>query len=191
MTSDMLWSILLLLVALVVVVIEFFLPTAGLLAVLATILFVASVILAFKVGLVWGTGMLVTTLVALPATIATMLRVLPYTPLGKRMFQPPVAPLPDPKHEELSSLIGRIGVTISEMMPSGLIEIDGKRLEAVAPGIVIPSGTNIEITRVSGNQIYVLPTDRQPEMDSAKPVQPALDQSLKELGLEELDRPLG
>ena len=51
--------------------------------------------------------------------------------------------------------LGKEGITISELRPSGIIEIDGKRLDALSEGIFIPKGTPIKVARVEGSKIIV------------------------------------
>jgi membrane-bound serine protease (ClpP class) len=56
-----------------------------------------------------------------------------------------------PKDEYL----GLEGITVSELRPSGIIEIDGKRLDALSEGSFIPKETAIKVVRVEGSKIIV------------------------------------
>lgn len=51
--------------------------------------------------------------------------------------------------------LGKEGITISELRPTGIIEIDGKRLDALSEGGFIPKDTPIKIVRVEGPKIFV------------------------------------
>lgn len=51
--------------------------------------------------------------------------------------------------------LGSKGVSISELRPSGKIEIDGRRLDAISEGAFIPRGSDIEVIRVEGTKIIV------------------------------------
>lgn len=51
--------------------------------------------------------------------------------------------------------LGKEGMTVSELRPSGIIEIDGKRLDALSEGSFIPKETPIKIVRVEGSKIFV------------------------------------
>ena len=51
--------------------------------------------------------------------------------------------------------LGKTGITISELRPSGIIEIDGRRLDALSEGVFIPKGTTIKVVRVEGSKIIV------------------------------------
>jgi len=56
---------------------------------------------------------------------------------------------------DLSSLIGRIAVTESEMSPKGTVLIDEEIYEAVTDGEHIDSGKGVKVTRVKGKKIVV------------------------------------
>jgi len=51
--------------------------------------------------------------------------------------------------------LGKVGTSISELRPSGIIEIDGERLDALSEGVFIPKNVQIKIIRVEGSKIIV------------------------------------
>lgn len=51
--------------------------------------------------------------------------------------------------------LGKEGITVSELRPTGIIEIDGKRLDALSDGSFIPKNTPIKVVRVEGSKIFV------------------------------------
>lgn len=51
--------------------------------------------------------------------------------------------------------LNKKGISITELRPSGFIEIDGKRLDALSDGSFIPKDVQIEIFRVEGSKIFV------------------------------------
>jgi membrane-bound serine protease (ClpP class) len=57
--------------------------------------------------------------------------------------------------DDFTDLTGQEGVAVTPMRPSGIITIDGKRVDVVAEGSWIDSGTNVKVIRVEGNQITV------------------------------------
>jgi len=57
--------------------------------------------------------------------------------------------------KDLSSLIGRIAVTESEMSPKGTVLIDEEIYEAVTDGERIDPGKGVKVTRVKGKKIVV------------------------------------
>jgi len=56
---------------------------------------------------------------------------------------------------DLSSLIGRIAVTESEMSPKGTVLIDDEIYEAVTDGEYLEPGRGVKVTRVKGKKIVV------------------------------------
>jgi Membrane-bound serine protease (ClpP class) len=57
--------------------------------------------------------------------------------------------------KDLSSLLGRIAVTDSEMSPKGTVLIDDEIYEAVTDGEYIDPGKGVKVTRVKGKKIVV------------------------------------
>ena len=51
--------------------------------------------------------------------------------------------------------LNKKGISITELRPSGFIEIDGKRLDVLSDGSFIPKDVQIEIFRVEGSKIFV------------------------------------
>ena len=49
----------------------------------------------------------------------------------------------------------KIGITVTELRPSGFINIEGERIDALSDEGFLPSGTSIEVIRVEGSKIFV------------------------------------
>ncbi len=47
------------------------------------------------------------------------------------------------------------GIAVTELRPSGMIEIDGEKLDALSDGSFIPRGSKIKVARVEGSKIIV------------------------------------
>lgn len=56
-----------------------------------------------------------------------------------------------PKHEYL----GKEGIALSELRPSGVIEIEGNKLDALSEGSYISKGSKIKVVKVEGSKIIV------------------------------------
>lgn len=52
-------------------------------------------------------------------------------------------------------LLGKEGIAISELRPTGFIEIDGERYDALTEGGFLPKGTPVKIVKVEGIKIFV------------------------------------
>ena len=54
-----------------------------------------------------------------------------------------------------SRLVGRTGVALTALRPSGAVEIDGERIDAVSDGGYIAAGRQIEVKLVEGTRVVV------------------------------------
>jgi membrane-bound serine protease (ClpP class) len=52
-------------------------------------------------------------------------------------------------------LLGKKGVVQTTLRPSGIIEVEGERFDALSEGMYIPAGTPIVVTKVEGSRIIV------------------------------------
>lgn len=57
--------------------------------------------------------------------------------------------------EDLQYFVGREGVAVTTLRPSGMADIDGVKLDVVSDGEFIQKGTCVEIVRVEGRKILV------------------------------------
>ena len=57
--------------------------------------------------------------------------------------------------DNMDRLIDKEGTTVSELRPTGFIEIDGERLDALSEGSFIPRDTPIKVVRIEGSKIFV------------------------------------
>ena len=196
--SLLVWSLILLTVGLALILLEVFVPSSGVLGVLAGLSVVAAIIVAFMQGPYVGLAIVSTTVVALPAVVALALRIWPSTSIGRRiLLGVPKAEelLPDDEvTQRLKSLVGKQGVAQSLMLPSGAIRIDGRTYDATAAGVAIEPGTAVRVVEVHGARIVVRPIEEDDEqadrVAQADPGDP-LSRSLESLGLEGFDQPLG
>lgn len=58
-------------------------------------------------------------------------------------------------NESFTSLVGKRGVVTSTLRPSGIIEVEGKRYDAISNGTWVQQGTAIEVVSVDGTRILV------------------------------------
>ncbi len=56
---------------------------------------------------------------------------------------------------DLSYLVGREGVTITPLRPSGIMEADDTRYDVVSEGAYLAAGTRVRVVRVEGRRIVV------------------------------------
>jgi membrane-bound serine protease (ClpP class) len=190
---DIAWAILLLLLGCALVVLEVFIPSGGIISVLAAVAFITSILIASWEGPTTGptTGFVfaAVTVFAVPTLIALAFKYWPKTPMGKSFLgelprEDEVIP-DDPRR----ALIGRVGVARSKMLPSGAVEIDGQMIDAVTQGQAIEPGAYVVIVEVRANRVVVRPAgkDQRPSHENPSDV---LSRPIDELGIESLDDPL-
>lgn len=158
------WAIILMAIALVLFFVEMFIPSGGVLSVLALIALGAGVFLLFKVNTTAGLIGAIAALIALPVAIAFGIRILPSTPLMKLMTLG--APQQETElgehgiagghgHAERKELIGVEGQAVTDLRPIGTCMIDGRRRDCLAVGGMIKTGSKVRVVAADGLQVKV------------------------------------
>lgn len=57
--------------------------------------------------------------------------------------------------ESMDDFLGKEGIALSGLRPTGYIEIDGQRLDAMSEGEFIPKDTKVIVVKVEGSKIFV------------------------------------
>ena len=190
-----LWPVILLVSGLGLLVLELFLPTGGLLGVFAVISIGAGVVVGFGNGVRFGTVLLVVALVASPAVLAVGVHFWPKTPLGRRILGTPpadgLAERPGQKiRVELDALVGKVGIAVSVMRPSGTVRMGKKVYDAVADGMAIEAGQVIRATAVRHNRLIVVPSNRNTDTEAGETSEDFLSQSADAFGEDPFEDPL-
>jgi membrane-bound ClpP family serine protease len=189
--DPLIWAALLLALGLALAVIELFVPSGGLLGLLALVSLAGAIGLAFHRGPWTGLAFLAIAVVCLPIGIAAAMRWWPYTPLGRRLLlEVPQqdAVLPDSEsRRHLKQLIGKVGEAQTLMTPNGAVLIEGRVIDALSAGTVIEPGQHVRVIEVRGNRVVVQITDEDvSKVESRDP----LSQSIESLGIDPFGDPL-
>jgi len=80
------WAIILVAVGLAVIVIELFVPSAGLLGIVAAVLLVSGIVSAFFHSIEAGAALLLLLVLLLPVLFVALIKVWPSTPIGRRIL---------------------------------------------------------------------------------------------------------
>lgn len=157
-----LWGFGLLAAALVLVIAEVFVPSGGMIGIAAFVSAIAAVVAFWRVSWVWGTTSLLLELILAPVALSFALRIMPHTPVGRRIILADEAGATErqavEEHQRLEqerALIGAVGVALTDLRPVGSAEIDGTRIEVLAEGGVIEAGRRVRVTGVQGKQVKV------------------------------------
>ncbi len=166
-----LWALLLLLLGLILAVLEMFIPSGGILGFLAACSFIGSIVLGFRYSVTYGIVLLLVTLFGAPIVIAVGLSLWPRTPLGRRiLLDVPTSEdvLPeDPLKKTLKGLVGQVGTAKTKMLPSGVIVINGRNIDAISEGAPIEPGEAVRVLEVRANRVVVRPLKAE-----TQPVEP-------------------
>ncbi len=152
----------LLLLGLIFLVLEFFIPSAGALGTLCALSLLAAIIVGFMAGPWTGAAILAIEAVVVPASLAAAVKWWPETPIGRMILIPlPKSAdevLPDTEnYRGLPHLVGKRGTARGLMLPSGIVVIDNKSYDAVSEGVTIEAGQNVLVVGVSTQRLVVRP----------------------------------
>jgi membrane-bound ClpP family serine protease len=201
--SPLVWILLLVMVGLALVLLEVFIPSGGVLGLLAVLALGAGIVTAFvEQGALVGMGVLAGTLLAVPVVLVLAFRWFPATPLGRRVLPPPPSAddvLPDLSlRQRLRGLVGRRGRAASELVPWGTVEIDGEACEAMSEGGPIAAGEPVEVVAAQARALVVrvaavVPAAVAPAAPApaAEPAGPRLSTVLEDFDFEELRQKSG
>lgn len=157
---DPVWTIVALLGgAAVLLLLEIFTPTFGLLAILGVASLVGAAWMAYLVDATFGILMGVGILVVVPAYLVFIVKYLPNTRFGRMIF---LAAQPEPGKAEGNpdtalhdQLVGHEGLAETPLRPAGSVRVDGRRIDAMAESGLIEKGERIVVVRVSGPSCVV------------------------------------
>jgi membrane-bound serine protease (ClpP class) len=179
-----LWAFVLFVLALALVVLEVFVPSGGVLGVLALTSVVASVIMVFQDhGLDIAAYYLVGLVILVPIVVGAAIKWWPYTPIGRRVLN--LVPGREREfagvalYDKMRALVGQEGISVTVLIPSGAVRIGDRVYDAVAEGTPIEKGERVRVLQVEGTNIVVrryetAEPSSESEPASEQPVNPDL-----------------
>ena len=138
------------------IVVEMLMPTVGLLAGVGVAAMLYSVVLALGGDINALYAMLISFVVAI-AVFAVIVKKLPSSRLWKKIVLSD-ASTTDRGYVSTrtqAELIGRTGVVLTELRPSGTVQLDGVPVDVVSEGAFLPKGTVVRVTAVQGSRVVV------------------------------------
>lgn len=162
MESLVVWGLVLLGASLLLIVVEVFVPSAGLISLASAAVGIAGLVCLYKHDWVWGLIGTLCMLVLAPVVFMTGLNIMPSTPFGKKLLfgesgkDEPVMPT-TLTPEAMGKLVGAEGKALTDLRPVGTISIDSQRLQARSEISLIRSGTMVRVTGVDGPVLKVRP----------------------------------
>jgi membrane-bound serine protease (ClpP class) len=175
---------------------EFFIPSAGMVGVAAGIAGITSIAIAFTHSMRAGFVVMGVIAVSTPAILYAMIHYWPHTPIGRRILNRRPGQTDEPTESRLRSgekrkdLVGQIGVAKTDLLPGGLIVINGKRLDAISEGSVIDAGTKVVVISSETGKIRVRVAgagDIDPHQVDVQRRTESIETSLESLDLDSLE----
>ena len=147
------WTLILLVLALVLFILEILSPGFGLPGVAGIILLAADVLISahnLREALIYGliAGVIVLLFLLFGARLISKGR-LPRKLIlnqGEEDYR---------SSEDLSALVGAAGKALTVLRPAGLAELDGRRLDVVTRGEYLEKDTEVEVVEAAGGRIVV------------------------------------
>jgi membrane-bound ClpP family serine protease len=191
MFSPLMIAVILLVAGLAIVVLELFVPSGGVLAVVAAIAIVGSVVSALMYeDRTLGTTFALAEIIGVIAGLVLIVKWWPNSSIGRRVA--PELPREDEilPENEIKQLIGKIGYAKSMMLPSGAVVIEGRTVNAVSEGMAIDAGEQVKVVEVRGNRIVVRKVEIVEQKQPIRREDDLLSRPIEELGLEGLGESL-
>lgn len=151
---------------------EFFIPSLGMILVIAILSLIVSFWSACKAW--WGVNpFFFWTYVAMltagiPGSLALAIALIQKTSLGSRLILPPAASSDVLPPNPLDTMVGKRGVSQTLMTPGGIVIIESERFHAESLGMLIEPGTQVIVIGTKASRIVVRPVtaadvERPPE----------------------------
>ena len=154
----MFWPFVFLAIGLFLLMLEVFIPSGGLIGLCSIACLALCLWYAFGISAGLGLTFMLIDLVALPLTVALAFSLWSHTSLGRKFFLRPPAPEEiEVSHADhhLEILVGQVGRTLTPLRPSGHVEIDGRRIDALAEEGFLPAASPVRVLRIRSGQIVV------------------------------------
>ena len=148
----------LILTAMVLLFLEICTPSFGLLAAVSIGCMGVAVWLAFRLATWARVGMVVALLIGIPIYLVGLVKLLPNTPLGRKMFlrkARKAAGEATPMAHEYEEFVGKTATTLTPLRPVAAIRVGGHRIDAQAEIGMIEEGCTVRIIKSTGTGVVV------------------------------------
>ena len=144
--------------------VEMAFSTHGMFLLLSVCLNAGGVIFVWTADSYMGVLTLVAVVLSYPILLSFVFYLWPRTPLGRRMIL-----RKDPEEDEtvatmpvlveLEQYRGRIGKAVTPLRPSGVVDFDGRRIDATSEGLMIERETWVRCLDVKAGKVIVRPVE--------------------------------
>ena len=155
--SRTLMGIILVAIGLILFFVEIFVPSGGLLAVLAAAGVIGGVVVLFYVNTTFGLIGLICALVAIPFLLILGLKIMPNTFVARLLTLKNPTPVDNQSGSGAANqaLLGAAGKALTDLRPVGTCLINGRRTECIAERGMVDAGQPVRVVHADGMQIKV------------------------------------
>ena len=141
-------------------ILEVFVPAAGIIGIAGIGSIIASVVIAYqRLGNLIGSIYLAVVLVMVPVFIVLYFRFFPRSPVGRWLIsqdrQEPEKGYSSFTPEKYTDLIGKEGIALTILRPVGMVRVDGQKYSAVTGGEFIDKDETVKVVKVEGSRVVV------------------------------------
>lgn len=142
-------------IGLVLLIVEMFIPGFGACGCLGILSFLAVIVMQFASNS-FSTAIIITAIMLLVLTLVIVLflhsfqrGLLSRSPIVNHQV------IEKQKEPQKETLVGKQGVTLTPLRPTGMAEIDGRRINVETAGEFIPAGTTVTVVKEGGLSVLV------------------------------------
>jgi membrane-bound serine protease (ClpP class) len=142
------------------IILEVFVPSAGIIGIAGLGSIIASIVIAFqRLGNLIGSVYLAVVLVLVPVFIVLYFRFFPRSPVGRWLIsqdrQDKEKGYSSFTPEKYVDLVGKEGTSLTILRPVGTVRIDGQKFSAVTGGEFIEKDKPVKVVKVEGSRVVV------------------------------------
>lgn len=150
----------LILIGIAALIMELFLPTAGIIGIIGGGCIIAGITFTYRwFGPLPGTLVLMGSIIAVPLIVFGALKIFPGTFFGKIIILNKQQNSRDGyvsySSEKYRDLQGKNGIALTSLRPSGMVEINNSKYSVITSGEFIEKDTPVTVLKVEGSKIIV------------------------------------
>lgn len=142
----------------VLIIAEVFVPSGGLISILALACVIGGVVIFFNHSLIAGWIGLIIAVAMIPSVLILAYKIFPKTRFGKNVtLEPPERQQGDavPDTDKLKNLLGAEGIVLTTLRPVGMCDFSGQRIECVAESGYVNKGNKVKVINIESTQLTV------------------------------------
>ena len=153
--NDYILPVILQIVGFLVIIAEIFIPSLGLLTAIAVGIYGVSLYLVFS-NISTTAGLIFTAIdiTIVPILLIAGMKLLAKSPLALKQELSKSQGVVS-QRQELKQFLDKQGTAVTDLRPSGTIEVEHQRLDAVTDGEYLEKGSAVVIKEITGNRIVV------------------------------------